>query len=405
MGRITFCLTTAFLLISLSFNAQTQCAVDVTIIEGANIAMCEGNLTTISGAAGFASYGWTGPETLTGQTITPQFSGDYILAAVDGVGCVSSDTITVTINPAPTPTIISSEGNPICPGVGTTLSTTPTYVSYDWGGANTGATYFVSSAGAYSVTVVDNNGCSSNEVITLTEPNFSLNNTSVAGCEGSTSLLTASGGTSYLWSTGETGSSIVVNPSSNTTYSVTITSGSCSQLLTTAVSASEAIDFELPDTVYLGVNQTEVFTGPEGFSSYAWSPASQIDDSTSQTIVFSGTESQTLYLEATHPSGCVLSRNVVIIVVDLTIPNGFSPNLDYMNDVFVIPELNDLNGSILIWNRWGEVVLDQDTYLNDWTGTCESTFCMGNDDLPEGTYFYRIDVEGVQFDGFITLKR
>ncbi|MGB0915336.1 MAG: gliding motility-associated C-terminal domain-containing protein, partial [Crocinitomicaceae bacterium] len=338
-------------------------------------------------------------------TITPQFSGDYILAAVDGVGCVSSDTITVTINPAPTPTIISSEGNPICPGVGTTLSTTPTYVSYDWGGSNTGATYFVSSAGAYSVTVVDNNGCSSNEVITLTEPNFSLNNTSVAGCEGSTSLLTASGGTSYLWSTGETGSSIVVNPSSNTTYSVTITSGSCSQLLTTAVSASEAIDFELPDTVYLGVNQTEVFTGPEGFSSYAWSPASQIDDSASQTIVFSGTESQTLYLEATHPSGCVLSRNVVIIVVDLTIPNGFSPNLDYMNDVFVIPELNDLNGSILIWNRWGEVVLDQDTYLNDWTGTCESTFCMGNDDLPEGTYFYRIDVEGVQFDGFITLKR
>ncbi|MGB0915381.1 MAG: gliding motility-associated C-terminal domain-containing protein [Crocinitomicaceae bacterium] len=389
----------------LSLFAQIQCVEDVTIVEGNSIEMCEGALTTISGSGTFVSYGWTGPETLAGQTITPQFSGDYILAAVDGVGCVSSDTITVTINPSPTPTLVSSEGNPICPGGGTTLSTNPTYVSYDWGGGNTGSTFFASAAGSYSVTVVDNKGCSGSGSINITELVFDLDVTSVSGCEGSTSLLTASGGSSYLWSTGETGSSIVVNPGSNTNYSVTISSGSCSTLLSTNVSPSPTLDFELPDTVYLSPGQTEVFSGPDDFSSYSWLPSSQINDSTAQTVVFNGTESQTLTMVATHSSGCVITKNVVIIIVELTIPNGFSPNADYYNDLFVVPELYNLDAKIQVWNRWGDLVLDQDKYLNDWDGTCQTSLCAGNGDLPEGTYFYRIVVEEIEFDGFITLKR
>ena len=388
----------------INLMAQIQCTEDVTIIEGNSVEMCEEALTTISGSGTFASYGWTGPESLAGQIITPQFSGDYILAAVDAVGCISIDTITVTINPSPSPTIISSEGNPICPGGGTTLSTTPTYIDYDWGGGNTGSDFFAV-AGTHSVTVLDNNGCSGNNAISITELNFNLNVTAVSGCEGSTSLLTASGGTSYLWSTGETGNSIVVNPSSNTNYSVTIASGSCSSLLSANISPLETLDFELPDTVYLSPGQSEVFTGPDNFNSYSWLPSSQINDSTSQSIVFNGTESQTLTMIATHSSGCVITKNIVIIVVDLSIPNGFSPNADYKNDFFVIPELSSLDAEIQIWNRWGDLVLKQEKYLNDWDGTCQTSLCAGNGDLPEGTYFYRIIVEGIDFDGFITLKR
>ena len=71
------------LLLSSYASAQIQCAVDVTINEGATITMCESSPTTISGLNGFVSYAWTGPETVTGQTITPQFSGQYVLAALD----------------------------------------------------------------------------------------------------------------------------------------------------------------------------------------------------------------------------------------------------------------------------------------------------------------------------------
>ncbi len=140
--------------------SQIQCTVDVAIIEGATISMCSNALTTISGSNGFASYAWSGPESLTGQTITPQFSGTYTLAATDAVNCVSTVSIVVTINTAPTPTIVSSEGNFICPSVGTTLSTTIPYSTYDWGTGNTGATFFTATPSIYTVTVTDANNCS-----------------------------------------------------------------------------------------------------------------------------------------------------------------------------------------------------------------------------------------------------
>ncbi|HIP32206.1 MAG TPA: hypothetical protein EYG86_05545, partial [Crocinitomicaceae bacterium] len=124
---------------TISFS-QIQCVVDVAINEGATISMCSNALTTISGSNGYVSYAWSGPEVLTGQTITPQFSGTYTLAATDAVNCISTVSIIVTINAAPTPTIISSEGNVICPSIGTTLSTTIPYSTYDWGSGNTGAT-------------------------------------------------------------------------------------------------------------------------------------------------------------------------------------------------------------------------------------------------------------------------
>lgn len=47
-------------------------------------------------------------------------------------------------------------------------------------------------------------------------------------CSGTSAILTASGGTSYVWNTGATSSSITVNPLINTTYTVTVSNGKCS---------------------------------------------------------------------------------------------------------------------------------------------------------------------------------
>lgn len=52
---------------------------------------------------------------------------------------------------------------------------------------------------------------------------ISVNSTEI--CPGGTATLTASGGNSYLWSTGETTTSITVNPSITTSYEVSSTSG------------------------------------------------------------------------------------------------------------------------------------------------------------------------------------
>lgn len=81
--------------------------------------------------------------------------------------------------------------------------------------------------------------------------------------------LTGSGGTSYVWSTGQTGASISVSPSSNTTYTLTAISGSCSstdQVLVT-VSASPAPNLGPDQTICSGFPIT---LNASGGGTYQW---------------------------------------------------------------------------------------------------------------------------------------
>tara|TARA_B110000285_G_C15133599_1_gene625340 strand:- start:1325 stop:2572 length:1248 start_codon:yes stop_codon:yes gene_type:complete len=397
------------LLTSFSFDcvAQVQCANDVTIVEGESITMCGNTLVSISGSAGFVSYSWTGASTGSFQTITPSASGQYVLSAVDGLGCISIDTIIVVVNPLPTPNIISSEGVIICPSTGTTLSTSVPFTSYDWGSGNTNPTLSVSSPGTYNVSVIDDKGCTGSSNIIITSPNFSLTAAELSGCEGTGILLQASGGTSYAWSTGEFGSSIVITPNATTNYSVAITVATCTENLSLEVAPIVPVEFSLPDTIYIHENDNIYINGPAGFNTYNWSPSNQLNNPNSQGVVFSGTESQSITIVATHPTGCTLTATTVVIVVGLTIPNGFSPNGDLFNQAFVIPEIisENYNAKVTVWNRWGDIVLDDSKYLNTWEGTCEADLCLGDRALPEGTYFYNVDIHGVTFKGYITLKR
>ena len=395
-----------FSFISFKGNTQVQCAIDVSISEGTSIEMCENALETINASSGFISYNWSGPEILKGGSITPSLSGEYVVAATDGIGCISNDTIDVIINPIPIDAIISSEGNTLCPGdAGTTLSLSGSYILVNWGGGVLTPTHFVTGPGVYSVSVADANSCVATFDITIDQPVFDLQSSSGAPCLSQATTLIATGGSSYLWSSGETTPNIVVNPASTTTYSVNITQGSCTELLTIVVNVGVVTPFYLPDTLYMAEGGSQFIAGPINYESYYWYPTNQIDDSTASSINFYGPLTQTITLEATLSGGCVIIDQVHIIVVRLTIPTGFSPNNDIINDAFVIPELNTLRGALTVWNRWGDVVYKTDHYKNDWYGTCETDFCFGKGDLPEGTYFYSIDVFGILFKGYITIRK
>ncbi len=80
------------------------------------------------------------------------------------------------------------------------------------------------------------------------------------------------------------------------------------------------------------------------------------------------------------------------------IMGGLSPNGDGLNEFWEIPELvlcEELrNNWVRVFNRWGNVVFDQNNYGADgewWNGTWENN----GEALPVGTYFYAIDIEGV----------
>ena len=89
------------------------------------------------------------------------------------------------------------------------------------------------------------------------------------------------------------------------------------------------------------------------------------------------------------------------------IPQGFSPNGDGVNDLFVIVGLDQFpDNALTIFNRWGNKVFEQKPYDNNWGGEdAVGSFSLGNGVLPEGTYFYILTLEGDESSGYIYLNR
>ncbi|MDQ6531411.1 gliding motility-associated C-terminal domain-containing protein [Flavobacterium sp. LHD-85] len=73
----------------------------------------------------------------------------------------------------------------------------------------------------------------------------------------------------------------------------------------------------------------------------------------------------------------------------LKIYNEFSPNDDGQNDYFYIDCIERYpNNQLEIFNRWGNLVYYQKGYKNTWDGKAEGSAKT----LPEGTYFYILDL-------------
>ena len=91
---------------------------------------------------------------------------------------------------------------------------------------------------------------------------------------------------------------------------------------------------------------------------------------------------------------------------ELFIPEGFSPNGDGVNDLLVLEGLKGGTAvKVQFFNRYGSLVYQSENYANDWDG--KSTEGAFTGDLPAGTYYYIITVDGMSKEnvGFITLWR
>ncbi|MFN4253893.1 MAG: MopE-related protein [Saprospiraceae bacterium] len=81
-------------------------------------------------------------------------------------------------------------------------------------------------------------------------PTVNISPSSTTVCAGASETLTASGGGTYLWSTGETTASITVAPTTTTTYTVTVTNA---QLCTSTNTATVLVNNAAPHFDYVGV--------------------------------------------------------------------------------------------------------------------------------------------------------
>ncbi len=88
------------------------------------------------------------------------------------------------------------------------------------------------------------------------------------------------------------------------------------------------------------------------------------------------------------PDSCSQATITICIECDrLVVFTAVSPNGDGMNDVFYVAKIEDFpNNNLQIFNRWGNLVYQEEGYLNTWAGTYEG------DPLPDGAYFFVLEV-------------
>jgi trimeric autotransporter adhesin len=210
--------------------------------------ICQGASVTLS-ASGGTGYVWSTGATTSGITVAPASTTTYTVTVSDANSCTAVSSVTITVNPNPVVSITTTEnsgnqpndGN-ICRGSSVTL-TASGGTSYLWStGATTQAiTVAPTSNTTYTVTVTNSNGCTGSNSVTIIvniPPTVTISGATTI-CNGQSTTLTASGGVSYLWSTGATTQAITVAPVANTTYTVTATdangcTGTSSVLVTVA---------------------------------------------------------------------------------------------------------------------------------------------------------------------------
>ncbi|MCE3225590.1 MAG: hypothetical protein K0S32_141 [Bacteroidetes bacterium] len=206
-----------------------------------NFVICNGQTATLT-AGGASTYTWnTGPQS-TVITVTPSINTTYFVVGTSTNGCINAVVKTVTVNALPTVNIVNTS-TVICAGQSATLTASGAS-SYSWNtGATTGNVSVSPTANtSYTVTGTNANGCSNTAATSISVnalPTVVVSSGNTTICTGQTTTLTASGASTYSWNTGATTANLSVNPTANTSYTVTGTNGTgCANTTTTSISVN-----------------------------------------------------------------------------------------------------------------------------------------------------------------------
>lgn len=279
--------------------------------------VCPGQSTQLT-ASGGSSYVWNNGQTGESISVTLGSTTTFSVTATDGV-CSGTATVTVTVTQV-SPTITASPAQ-ICEG-GTSVLTASGGSSYVWSTGATTSSISVSPAETtvYTVTVTSLS-CSAeaSAEVAVVSINPAISPANPVACAGSSLELTATGGTGYLWSTGQTTNVISVSPSSTTTYTVTVSESGCSETVSTTVefiSVSPGASAS-PATICVGESSTLTASGG---SAYSWS-----NGQTGESIQVMPDQTTTYTVTVTE-NGCTATTSVTVVVNNPTasISSNFS---------------------------------------------------------------------------------
>ncbi len=378
--------------------------------------LCPNNPVTIT-ASGGTTYVWSNGATTSSITVSPDSTTTYTVYS--SVTC-AVDTLKqkVVIIPLPKPIITGTDWK--CKGGKDTLKVSGG-TSYVWQNGTTKTTYYTGDINADSTIKVyayNSLGCidSTTFAITVRPPPTVNNIIPPFTCANSPATITVTAFSSfpvtYSWSPGgATTSSITVEDSVPTTYTVIVSDGCVTTKTVRVTPDFPAISACCNDTILEGKDTTIFASGGKNIVSYLWIPPTGLNCDTCAKVIATPTVTTTYTVIGTDSLGCQSERLVTIYVeipcFNFEVPNVFTPNyagVSGVNNMFYIKTVNMNAWSILIFDRWGKEMFKSSNPYEYWTGTTE-----GGGQAPDGVYYYIINgtCQGNTYkrDGFLQLIR
>lgn len=269
------------------------------------LSFCDDASTTLSVSPAYDSYSWsTGGSAQTEEILS---GGNVGVTVTDANGCVAEASATVIENPLPNVQITGDDV--ICEGAFGVLNVVngSGYTDIVWSNTEMDPTIAVSSAGTYSVTATDGNGCTGTASFEVEE--VALPDAGISGvtsyCTGTSTILTASpAGLSYEWSNGATTQAAEITTPGTVFVTVTNASG-CQDVASIGVTEVTELSPEITGPTEFCEGASIFLVGQGGFAAYEWS-----DNTPTQELEV--TAGGTYTLTVTDANGCTGTASYVV---------------------------------------------------------------------------------------------
>ncbi|HTA28028.1 MAG TPA: gliding motility-associated C-terminal domain-containing protein, partial [Bacteroidia bacterium] len=278
---------------------------------------------TVNISGGVPSYIYSWSNGATTSSISGLSAGTYSVSVNDKCGSSATASITLTQPPLLRDSIIAFS-NINCNGNNTgnisinVSGGSPSY-TYSWSNSASNSSISGLSAGIYTVTITDKNGCAATASATLTQPtaltfsNISNTNENCNGGNNATASVTVSGGSpsyTYLWNPSGKSTPTVSNLSAGS-YSVIVTdSAGCSLTTSVLITQPAAISTTISSDSATCINNNGSITVTPGGGtspySYSWSAGGNTNFSISS--LSAGKYTVTI----TDASGCIDTTSGIV---------------------------------------------------------------------------------------------
>lgn len=345
----------------------------LTIVASTNT-ICSGS-TAVFTVTGASSYNWLPAASLSSSTASVVTASPSVTTIYSVTGTSGSCAFTgnITLNVVNSISLSLTPTTPLCLGSSCTITASGSN-SYSWGpptGLNiaTGSVVIASPgvSTTYTVTGGIGNCAASINVSIVPIPQITISSSpaqSIGICEGESCTLTANGASTYSWGSAgglnvTTGNVVIATPSASSSFSVTGTSNTCSNVASISINVKPIPQLSvsaIPDVICKGDMR---FLTVSGTNTFTWSPGSIQTQTFGLNTQSVGTASYMVVGQGTN--GCVASKTGTFSVqicsgIEVLSQLGLRLYPNPAIETFTVFSTKDL--SLRIYNALGQFIME-----------------------------------------------